>query len=314
MSLPPRLVLASASPRRHELLARLGVAFAVVAPEVDETPQPDESPTALATRLAATKARWAATPGVVVLAADTVVAIGNDTFGKPIDRSEAEAMLRRLAGRSHEVVTGVAVLGADGRASVIAVSTMVAFRPLDEARLAWYLDTGEWEGKAGAYAVQGAGDLLVERVDGSVSNIVGLPLGATADLLALHGVDWTASIAYLYRYAPKKNAGFLGMLDPNKYDAKGGLHRSQPFHKDKIPVILVHGLMSTPETWLVALNKLRSDPVLRERYQAVVYRYPTGYNITKNAADTQGVYARVGGGTEEQSSICVDPRTLAVNH
>ena len=103
--------------------------------------------------------------------------------------------------------------------------------------------------------------------------------------------DWTASLAYLYRYAPKGNVGFMGLLHPADYDSQTDLYQLTPFDPDKIPVIFVHGLMSSPETWVDMVNELRADPVLRKNYQAVVFRYPTGYPIGRNAASLRAKLA-----------------------
>jgi septum formation protein len=189
----PRLVLASASPRRADLLARLGLAPVVRSTDTDETPHPDEPAADLVIRLAAAKAAASAAAGdgttdEVVLAADTEVVVGGEVLGKPRDRDDAEAMLRRLAGRSHEVMTGIAVQR--GSTSRLAqVTTEVTFRALTDAEVAWYLATGEPTGKAGGYALQGAGAALVERIDGSDTNVIGLPLAETIALLRQVGFD-----------------------------------------------------------------------------------------------------------------------------
>ena len=178
------VVLASGSPRRRELLSQLGVPFTAVSPDVDETPLPGERPVDLVQRLARTKAR--AVAGDLVLAADTIVDCGGEVFGQPRDADDAVRMLRRLSGRTHRVHTGVAVR-VDGSEEVAIVTTLVTMVPLTPGALQWYLATGEPFGKAGAYAIQGAGGVLVEGVRGSVSNVVGLPLTTVADLLRRHG-------------------------------------------------------------------------------------------------------------------------------
>jgi septum formation protein len=175
-----RLVLASASPRRRELLAQLGLAFDVVPAEVDETPQPGERPLALVRRLAAAKAL--AVDGEPVLGADTIVEVDGEILGKPTDETDARRMLRRLSARSHRVHTGVAVRCGD-RVEVQSVTTIVTFVPLLPSAIDWYLGTGEPFDKAGAYAIQGAGGVFVEAVRGSVSNVVGLPLTTVAAML-----------------------------------------------------------------------------------------------------------------------------------
>jgi septum formation protein len=199
-SAPPRLVLASASPRRSALLARLGVTPAVHPADVDETVRPGEAPDELVVRLARTKvttvARAVADGGdpvadVVVLAADTEVVLDGQVLGKPEGRADAGAMLRRLAGRSHQVTTGLAVVRGDA-VEVDRVTTVVTFRPLTDAEVAWYLATGEPAGKAGGYALQGAGAALVERIEGSDTNVIGLPLAETVALLRRVGLDLLA--------------------------------------------------------------------------------------------------------------------------
>lgn len=177
------LVLASGSPRRHELLALLGWDFTVVVPDVDESSRPAEDPISYVRRIAHTKALAVEVAAdAVVVAADTTVEIDGRILGKPVDGDDARAMLRELSGRTHRVHTAVVVRhGGDLRDDV--VTTHVTFVPLTEAMLAWYLATGEPMDKAGAYALQGAGGVLVERIDGSASNVVGLPLAQLAALL-----------------------------------------------------------------------------------------------------------------------------------
>jgi septum formation protein len=183
------LVLASASPRRRDLLAGLGLRFEVRAAEADESPLPGELPSDLVERLAGAKAgAVTATRDEVVIAADTVVVAGGDTLGKPVDADDAARMLRRLGGRTHHVLTGVAVrLG--GALTTTVVSTDVTFRPLTEADIAWYVATAEPLDKAGAYAIQGAGGLFVERIAGSYHNVVGLPLAQLESMCARMGID-----------------------------------------------------------------------------------------------------------------------------
>jgi septum formation protein len=189
----PALVLASASPRRAELLARLGLAPEVRPSHVDETVLPGEVPADTVVRLARAKAvAGRSGDDEVVLAADTEVVLDGRVLGKPADRAEAAAMLRALAGRSHEVTTGLAV--ARGvQVEVDRVTTTVAFRPLTDAEIAWYLATGEPAGKAGGYALQGAGAALVARIDGSDTNVIGLPLAETVALLRRVGLDLLAA-------------------------------------------------------------------------------------------------------------------------
>jgi len=185
----PRLVLASGSPRRAELLARLGLAVDVRPSDVDEAPQPGELPDDLVRRLAALKAMAAdATDDEVVLAADTEVVLDGAVLGKPTDRDHAATMLQRLSGRTHRVITGVAARRGP-LVHVDAVHTTVAFRALTEPEIAWYLDTGEPFDKAGGYGLQGAGAALVTSIEGSDTNVIGLPLAQTVALLREVGFD-----------------------------------------------------------------------------------------------------------------------------
>jgi septum formation protein len=186
----PRLVLASASPRRRELLASLGVVFEVRPVAADETPRPGEWPEALALRLALAKARAAADDGDLALGADTVVAVDDEPLGKPADAAEARIMLARLSGRRHRVWTGVALVERDARRrreAVRAARTEVVFRPLTAAEIDAYVETGEPLDRAGAYAIQGGAAAVAARVEGSLSNVVGLPLELLLDLLARLG-------------------------------------------------------------------------------------------------------------------------------
>lgn len=167
-------------------MASLGVAFRVEAPDVDETQHPGETPRQLVARLAETK--LAAVAGELVLAADTIVDRDGVVFAKPRDEDDARRMLRALSGREHLVHTGVAVRD-DGAVSVEVVTTHVHFLPIDEATIDRYVATGEPADKAGAYAVQGRGGAFVDRIDGSPSNVVGLPLATVAVLLGVVGVS-----------------------------------------------------------------------------------------------------------------------------
>jgi septum formation protein len=178
------LILASASPRRRDLLAACGVSFQVIPAAIDESPYPEEPAAVYVRRLALAKAAAVAEahPGAVVLGADTTVTIDRALLGKPRDLDEARQMLGRLSGNVHEIVTGVAVLTADRAASEV-VTSRVLMRRITEATTAWYLATGEPFDKAGAYAVQGLGGALVEWVEGSYTNVVGLPLTETLALL-----------------------------------------------------------------------------------------------------------------------------------
>lgn len=187
----PRLVLASGSPRRFDLVSSLGLEPVVISPDVDETSRPGEAPAALVERLARQKAAVATGldsvgPADTVLAADTVVVVDERTLGKPGDPDTARAMLRSLSGRRHKVLTGVAVVRGDQSLSTV-VETSVEFVDLDETAIEWYLDTGEPTDKAGAYAIQGSGGAFVRRIDGSASTVIGLPLAETVELLTSVG-------------------------------------------------------------------------------------------------------------------------------
>jgi septum formation protein len=184
-----RLVLASRSPRRLELLRLAGLDPQVRPPDVDETPLPGERPLEAVVRLASTKARAARRgQGEVVLAADTGVIVDGKLLGKPRDPEHAKAMLAALAGRAHEVATGVVVRDTHGRLGSRVVTTSVLFAPLGAATISAYVDSGEPLGKAGAYEIQGRGAVLVERIEGSWTNVVGLPVVETLHMLAGAGV------------------------------------------------------------------------------------------------------------------------------
>jgi septum formation protein len=189
--LAPRLILASASPRRQELLARLGFEFTVLPSGIAED-HPAASPAEAIVAVARAKARAVARelpPGdaAVVLGADTEVVLDGRLLGKPRDRGDAARMLRELAGRVHEVITGVAVVAGDHEETA-AVTSRVAMRDYDDAEIAAYVETGEPLDKAGAYAVQGVGGRLVARVDGCVTNVIGLPTSTARRMLAATGV------------------------------------------------------------------------------------------------------------------------------
>ncbi len=189
----PPLLLASTSPRRRFLLREAGIAFDAVAPrDVAEDLPPGEPAEELVVRHALAKARTVAAPnrGRLVLGADTVVVLDERVFGKPADEEEARAMLAQLAGRTHTVYTGLAlVAGPRGRELAEAEPTAVTMRPLSDEEITYYVATGEPLDKAGAYAVQGRGALLVERVDGDYFNVVGLPLYRLSKMLAAFGYD-----------------------------------------------------------------------------------------------------------------------------
>jgi septum formation protein len=181
-----RVVLASASPRRRALLEGAGFDVEVVAADVDETPVSGEPPVVMVGRLARAKAAAVGPrPGVVVVAADTTVDLDGRSLGKPADLAEAAAMLRSLAGRSHLVHTGVAVLSSSGSSQVV-VTTQVTFGPVDETAVAWYVATSEPYDKAGGYAVQGLAARFVAGIVGSLTNVIGLPVEETIGLVRTH--------------------------------------------------------------------------------------------------------------------------------
>jgi septum formation protein len=183
------VVLASASPRRRDLLALLGLTFDVAPTDVDESWRDGEAPERHAERLACEKARAGRRAGAVTIGADTIVVLDGDILGKPRDRAAAAAMLRRLSGREHVVHTAIAVVYAAHVASTV-VSTRVWFRPLAESVVVAYLDTGEPMDKAGAYGIQGFGAVLVERIEGDYFTVMGLGLARLVDLLGEVGLRY----------------------------------------------------------------------------------------------------------------------------
>jgi septum formation protein len=187
-----RLVLASASPRRSELLRSVGLDFDVVPADIDESVRPGEAPSDYVARLSREKAASVGERldgAAVVVAADTTVDVDGRILEKPLDDGDARQMLRLLSGRTHLVHTGVTTLsfgvgsGRTGSAMTVVVETAVRFVELTDRAIDWYLSTGEHVGKAGAYGIQGAAAALVERVDGSVTNVIGLPLAETLAML-----------------------------------------------------------------------------------------------------------------------------------
>ena len=184
----PRLILASASPRRLELLRRLGVVpDEVIHADIDETPRKAELPTVYAARMAAEKAAAVSRPGDVLVAADTVVAAGRRILPKTETEDEARASLRLLSGRRHRVHSAVTVVDVDGKVRHRLSTSVVAFKPLSDEEIAAYLDSGEWQGKAGGYAIQGRAEALVRMLQGSHSGVMGLPLFETRALLRAAG-------------------------------------------------------------------------------------------------------------------------------
>ncbi len=196
--LSPRLVLASSSPQRRAILERLGVAFTVRPTDVEELGEGDPAEVALENALRKARAAQRLGPGAgaggageLVLGCDTLVALDGAIYGKPRDERDARATLRALSGATHEVLSGLALLSSSGGGDVLkgvavertaVVRTAVSFRELDDRMLDWYLARGEWRGRAGGYAIQGAGAALVRSVEGDYENVVGLPLAALLDI------------------------------------------------------------------------------------------------------------------------------------
>lgn len=186
----PTLILASGSPRRRQLLTEAGYAFEVIPADIDESKVPAGlSPRAIAAYLAGAKCRVIATahPTAVVLAADTVVALGELLLGKPTDSADAKRMLSLLSGTTHHVSTGVAVIAAGGELRGTVITSTVSMRNLTPSEIDAYVTGGQWEGKAGGYGIQDD-DPFVTRMDGSHTNIVGLPMDETRELLAAVGI------------------------------------------------------------------------------------------------------------------------------
>jgi septum formation protein len=180
------LVLASGSPRRREILARLGLEFEVIIADVDETPIPGETPRVYSARAARDKAqavRRADPKGRALVAADTIVVCDGDILGKPTDPGHATKMLSRLSGRWHRVITAVCVIDGAGAEQKKSVETEVRFRSLSEGTIARYVATGEGEDKAGSYGIQDLGSALVAELRGSYTNVVGLPAAETLEML-----------------------------------------------------------------------------------------------------------------------------------
>ncbi|WP_422060272.1 Maf family protein [Sphingopyxis sp.] len=186
----PALILASTSPRRRELLARIGLTpTRIAAPEIDETPLKGELPRAYVARLARNKALAVERAAdEVVLAGDTTVAVGRRILEKPSDEADLRRMLGLLSGRRHHVYSAVCVVGADAKPRVRVADTIVAFKVLSAAEIDWYVESGEGMGKAGGYAIQGKAEVFVRFLSGSHSNVVGLPIFETRALLSSAGV------------------------------------------------------------------------------------------------------------------------------
>lgn len=170
----PRLVLASTSPQRHDILQQLRIPFESVPPVYVEHDPPDADPAALVREHAIGKARSVHRPGQTTIGVDTTVHLEGRVYGKPHDADDAIAMLQELSGRTHAVLSGLCLIGPDGE-TVDHATTLVTFRPVGEHAIRDYVGSGEWRGRAGGYAIQGLGGRLVERIDGDYSNVVGLP-------------------------------------------------------------------------------------------------------------------------------------------
>jgi len=175
MSTTPKLILASGSPRRSDLLRQAGLDFEIIVPQIDECPLPGEAPGDFVCRTAREKAESISADQAVILAADTAVVDGDRILGKPIDSDDAIKMLRSLSGRTHEVMTGVCIRFPD-RTHCFHIETRVTFRTLSEQEIVDYVATEEPMDKAGAYAIQGGAAKMVRQIEGSYSNVVGLPL------------------------------------------------------------------------------------------------------------------------------------------
>jgi septum formation protein len=187
-----QIILASASPRRRELLRQIGVDFTIDPADVDERVLPNESPEAYATRVALEKARVAAQRAGkgIIIAADTIVVLDNAILGKPADHGDAERMLKMLSGRTHQVMTGIAVMdSATGKTVTRASITNVRFRELSPDEISWYAATGEPLDKAGAYGIQEKGSLFISRIEGCYFNVVGLPLSLLGEMLLEFGIN-----------------------------------------------------------------------------------------------------------------------------
>ncbi len=188
MDSPDPLILASTSPQRRAILEQLRIAFEVVAPSYVEHDPPDADPVSLVRDHAEGKARSVQRQGRVTLGVDTTVHLGARVYGKPAGADDAGRMLRELSGRTHTVLSGVCLLG-PGFEAIEHVATEVTFRALTAIDLEAYLSSGEWEGRAGAYAIQGLGGRLVERIGGDYLNVVGLPGAVLVDLLDRHAPE-----------------------------------------------------------------------------------------------------------------------------
>ncbi|MCC6965983.1 MAG: septum formation protein Maf [Nitrospira sp.] len=203
-----RLILASTSPRRHELLSLLGVPFDVVAPPFIEQVRPNLPAEEQALEFAEGKAKscQSSCPDALIVGSDTLIHLGAEVLGKPVDLADAEVMLRRLAGQTHRIVTAVALVGPEpDRCDVRLADVLVTMKPLNEASLAAYLQTGDSLGKAGAYSIQGGGAAFIERIEGDYTAAVGLPLRLVAEMLQERGLSCPIDIDQLYARRPYPN-------------------------------------------------------------------------------------------------------------
>lgn len=183
------IILASGSPRRKDFIKSLGLQFTVISPDVDETPKPNELPQDLVVRLAKLKAEHIAKmhPEAVVIAADTIVVLDGEILGKPKDRNDAKAMIKKLSGKTHEVLTGYTVQK-DSISYQGLEKTLVTFANISDENIEGYVSSGECDDKSGSYAVQGLATMFVEKVSGSVSSVVGLPICQVRALLEKFGI------------------------------------------------------------------------------------------------------------------------------
>jgi septum formation protein len=189
-----RLILASTSPRRRELFARLGVPFDIASPQFEEVIDPHASPEKQAEQFALGKARSVVAPDAVVLGSDTLVVVDRTILGKPTDPGDARRMLRLLCGRSHRVITAVAVVAPGQPDHVFLDDAAVRMRPADDAEIAAYVATGEPMDKAGAYAAQGTGARFIESITGDETTVIGLPLRRLAEALRAVGIPIPANM------------------------------------------------------------------------------------------------------------------------
>jgi septum formation protein len=211
---PERIVLASASPRRKDLLDQIGLDFVVVPGDIDESVRPGEAPIDYVRRLAVEKAHAVTTAASdLVIAADTTVDVDGRILGKPDDEADARRMLKMLSGRAHRVHTGVAVRFS-GRTVADVGTTFVKIQPITDSLMDWYIGTGEPFGKAGAYAIQGEAAVLVDGVQGSITNVIGLPLAVLDRLMQAVGVSLAALAAIESQETPSVSGGAHQLRPP----------------------------------------------------------------------------------------------------